>query len=127
MFHLPGVRPVSQLGHCVQSDRGNLGREHPEGTQNDTAGLAGGDQKGELAASFGRLILVRPGFSSYVSDGVSRVHQRSLRLRDDPSRLRGLTSKKVISTNIRREVKAGKPRKQAIAIALRRAGKPKKR
>ena len=37
------------------------------------------------------------------------------------------TSKKVISTNIRREVKSGKPRKKAIAIALRKAGKSKKR
>jgi len=34
--------------------------------------------------------------------------------------LRG-SSKKVISSNIRREIRAGKPRKQAIAIALRKA------
>jgi hypothetical protein len=36
-------------------------------------------------------------------------------------------SKKVISSNIRKEIKAGKPRNQAIAIALSKAGKNKKR
>jgi hypothetical protein len=35
------------------------------------------------------------------------------------------SSQKTISANIRKELKAGKPRKQAIAIALRSAGKPK--
>lgn len=30
-------------------------------------------------------------------------------------------SKKVISSNIKREIKAGKPRKQAVAIALNKA------
>lgn len=34
-------------------------------------------------------------------------------------------SKKVISQNIRAEMKAGKPQKQAVAIALRKAGKKK--
>lgn len=34
-------------------------------------------------------------------------------------------SKKAISSNIRTEMKAGKPRKQAIAIALNKAGKSK--
>lgn len=33
------------------------------------------------------------------------------------------SSRKTISENIRREVKAGKPQKQAIAIAMRTAGK----
>ena len=34
-------------------------------------------------------------------------------------------SKEVISRNIKREIEAGKPQKQAVAIALRAAGAPK--
>jgi len=39
------------------------------------------------------------------------------------------SSKKTISSNIRREMHAGKPQAQAVAIAMRSAGKskPKKR
>lgn len=35
------------------------------------------------------------------------------------------TSKKVIAQNIRTEIKSGKPPKQAIAIAMSKAGKKK--
>jgi hypothetical protein len=36
-------------------------------------------------------------------------------------------SKKVISANIKTEMKAGRPQKQAIAIALSKAGKSRKK
>lgn len=37
------------------------------------------------------------------------------------------SSKKVISENIRREMKAGRPQKQAVAIAMRSAGKSRRK
>jgi hypothetical protein len=37
--------------------------------------------------------------------------------------LKSGSSKEVISENIKREMNAGKPQKQAIAIAMRKAGK----
>ena len=37
------------------------------------------------------------------------------------------SSKKIISSNIKKEISSGKPRSQAIAIALNKAGKGKKK
>ena len=37
------------------------------------------------------------------------------------------SSKKTISANIKKEIKAGKPKKQAVVIALNTAKKPKKK
>jgi len=37
------------------------------------------------------------------------------------------TSKKTISANIKREIKAGKPQKQAVAIALETARRSKRK
>lgn len=37
------------------------------------------------------------------------------------------SSKKVVAYNIRAEIKAGKPQKQAVAIALSKAGKSRKK
>lgn len=37
------------------------------------------------------------------------------------------SSRKVISENIRREMAAGRPQKQSVAIAMRKAGKARKK
>lgn len=41
--------------------------------------------------------------------------------------LKSGSSKKAVSANIRTEMKAGRPQKQAVAIALSKAGKKRKK
>lgn len=46
---------------------------------------------------------------------------------EDDMPLKSGSSKKVISSNIKTEMKAGRPQKQAVAIAMSKAGKSNKR
>ena len=41
--------------------------------------------------------------------------------------LKSGSSKKTVASNIRTEVRAGKPQAQAVAIAMRKAGKSRKK
>lgn len=54
-------------------------------------------------------------------DGFERVREI------DPMPLKRGSSKKTVSSNIRREMHAGKPQKQAVAIALETARRSKRR
>lgn len=52
---------------------------------------------------------------------------RPLKVRGVLVPLKSGKSKKVVSENIRTEMHAGRPQKQAVAIAMRKAGKAKKK
>jgi hypothetical protein len=83
--------------------------------------------KGSLWALMG-VASVAGAFISYMTELVFKKYNTTWILRTIMP-LKSGKSDKVISANIRKEIKSGKPQKQAIAIALSKAGqsKPKKR
>jgi hypothetical protein len=65
-------------------------------------------------------MLVLPALRGCIPAGTSPLNREA-----DMPLQRG-SSRKVISNNIRREVRAGVPQRQAVAIALNKAGKSRK-
>jgi hypothetical protein len=66
-------------------------------------------------------------FEMTVADSLGIAYKKGgIVKKDEAMPLKSGKSQKVISQNIRTEIKAGRPQKQAIAIALSKAGKSNK-